>query len=153
MHLTPDGSAVNLSADKRPHATHVASTLLSVATVALLMLGGVAIAPHPITVIDGDTVDRWPYRYRLVGYDAPEIRRSRCPLERQRALDAKARLQDLIAGARRVELVRTQWRLDKWGRVLARLEIDGNDVSGIALAEDWGAAYSGRGPKRDWCLP
>lgn len=108
-------------------------------------------APHPITVIDGDTVDRWPYRYRLVGFDAPEIRRARCHLERERALAAKARLAELVASAKSIRLVRTQWRLDRWGRVLARLEVEGQDVAQIAIAEDWGHAYAGRGPKRDWC--
>lgn len=81
------------------------AVLLTLALVVLL-------APWPITVVDGDTVDRMHIRYRLVGFDAPEIRRAKCQAERERALAAKVRLGEIIDGAQRVELVRTQWKLD-----------------------------------------
>lgn len=113
----------------------------------------ILLAPWPITVVDGDTVDRMWRRHRLVGYDAPEIRRATCPAEREKALAAKARLAALIDGAQRVELiqVKSAGRGDPWGRVLSRLEVDGEDVAAIAIREGWGAPYNGRGAKRDWC--
>ena len=57
----------------------------AVSAVAVLAWLGLvaALMPRPITAIDGDTVDRWPWRYRLIGFDAPEIRRARCPAVRR----------------------------------------------------------------------
>lgn len=126
------------------------SAVMSAGAVLLALGLVVALAPRPVTVIDGDTVDRWPYRYRLLGFDAPEIRRARCPSERQRGHEAKARLAELVASAQRVEIV-SAGRRDQWGRTLARLEIDGRDLAAIAVAEGWAAPYSGRGPRHDWC--
>lgn len=118
----------------------------------VLAVGGCALAlPWPVRVVDGDTVDRGLWRYRIVGYDTPEIRRAKCAAERERALAAKARLAELLAGAQRVDLVRVRSGADPWGRVLARLEIDGRDAATIAAAEGWGVPYSGRGARRDWC--
>lgn len=127
------------------------SAALSGIAVALASFGAIALAPWPVMIVDGDTVDRMGLRYRLVGYDAPEIRRAKCDRERNQALAAKARLAELVASAQRVELIRTSWKLDPWGRALARLEIDGQDVSAIAQREGWGVSYSGRGARRDWC--
>lgn len=112
--------------------------------------GLIASAPYAITVVDGDTVDRI-WRHRLAGYDAPEIRRPRCAAEREAGLKAKARLEELIAGGRDVRLARAQWRLDKYGRVLGRLTIDGRDVAEIAIAEGWGRPYDGRSKPEGWC--
>jgi micrococcal nuclease len=107
--------------------------------------------PYPIKVVDGDTVDRWPVRHRLVGFDAPEIRFAKCAAEKALGGTAKARLSEILAAAQRVDLVRVSARPDPWGRVLSRLEIDGVDVATIAIREGWGAPYAGRGPRRDWC--
>lgn len=127
------------------------SAALNAGAVMLALGACVALAPLPIVVVDGDTVDRWPWRYRLTGFDAPEVRRPRCAAERAAGLSAQYRLREIIDGAGKIEIVRERRRLDPWGRVLARLVIDGRDVAEIAIAEGWGAAYSGRGPKRDWC--
>ena len=127
------------------------STALNVAATLLLMVLAILLAPWPVTVVDGDTVDRMYVRHRLAGFDAPEIRRAKCQRERERAQAAKARLAEIIAAAQRVELVRMQWKLDPWSRVLSRLEVDGVDVASIAIAEGWGTAYAGRGARRDWC--
>jgi endonuclease YncB( thermonuclease family) len=127
-------------------STWVTGTLVLLAAAAIVVL-----APWPITAVDGDTVDRLGWRHRLVGYDAPEIRRARCPAEREQALAAKARLAELIASAQRAELVPTRGRADPYGRTLSRLELDGQDVAQVAIREGWGVAYTGRGPRRDWC--
>lgn len=128
-----------------------ASQVLSGLSVLLGLGLVIVLAPWPIRVVDGDTVDRMWIRYRLAGFDAPELRRPKCARERERAQAAKARLEELLAVSQRVDLVRQQWRLDPWGRVLARLEIDGQDLAVIATREGWGAAYHGRGAKHDWC--
>ena len=131
--------------------TAVWSAAMSGIALVLGVVGAVAMWPWPVTVVDGDTVDRMYVRHRLAGFDAPEIRRAKCQRERERALAAKARLAEIIAAAQRVELVRMQWKLDPWSRVLSRLEVDGVDVASIAIAEGWGTAYAGRGARRDWC--
>lgn len=120
------------------------AVMLAIGVSALLL-------PWPVTVVDGDTVDRWPWRWRLVGFDAPEIRQAKCPAERRLGIEARARLAEMIAGAQRVELIRTTWRLDRWGRVLGRLEIDGRDIATTAIAEGWAVSYTGRGPRQNWC--
>jgi endonuclease YncB( thermonuclease family) len=145
---------VNQSANHpagRGHAGR-ASIALS-ATAVVLTLGLVlALAPWPITVVDGDTVDRMWSRHRLVGYDAPEIRRAKCAGERERGMTGKVRLAELIASAQRLDLVKVKSAgRDPYGRVLSRLEVDGIDVATIAIREGWGAPYSGRGIRRDWC--
>lgn len=51
-------------------------------------------------VVDGDTVDFDGRRWRLTGYDTPEIYHAHCPRERHRGIVAAARLVALIeAGA------------------------------------------------------
>lgn len=128
------------------------SIALSIVAIALLTLWQAHLA-QPIVVIDGDTVDRWPLRYRLAGFDAPETKRGRyrCHREMERGNAATARLGQLLDAADRVEIIRTSWKPDKWGRVLADIKIDGRSVRDIAISEGWGAPYTGRGPKRDWC--
>lgn len=123
---------------------------------ASLVLAGLVVAalvaPWPVRVVDGDTIDRGLFRYRLVGFDAPETRRARCVLERERGHAATARLRELIAGAGEVEIRRETWRLDRYWRLLGRLYVDGRDVGEIAIAEGWGAPYHVRkGKQRDWC--
>lgn len=114
-------------------------------------IGGALLwGPWPITVVDGDTVDRGWQRHRLVGYDAPEIRRAACDAERQRGLHAKARLAELLRSAQRVEMTCTTWRMDRYGRWLSRLTIDGRDVAEIAIEEGWGRRYGGARRER-WC--
>jgi endonuclease YncB( thermonuclease family) len=121
--------------------------------IAALAIGAAAVLhwPAPIRIVDGDTVDRRGLRYRLVGFDAPEIRRAKCPSERAAGRAAAARLAQVIASAETVQLVPVRLRLDVFGRILARLEVDGRDVAAIAIAEGWGVPHDGRSKRRDWC--
>lgn len=105
-----------------------------------------------IRVVDGDDVEFQGQRFRLAGYDAPEITnfRSRIDkgLERRRGYQAALRLQTLIGGARSVYII-------PWGtavfpnRQLATLLIDGWDVATIAQKEGWGIDYRSR-KSTDW---
>lgn len=57
------------------------------------------IDPNSILVVDGDTIRVGPDRYRLVGYDTPEIktpRRKVSPDERALATVAKERFSELL---------------------------------------------------------
>lgn len=114
---------------------------------------------HLVRVVDGDTIEVlariWPDHYvetlvRLAGIDAPELR-GRCAAETALAQRARARLADLVAGAR-LRLVEVHY--GKYaGRVVARvLTEDGRDVAAILLAEKLVRAYAG-GRRESWCVP
>lgn len=108
--------------------------------------------PKPIKVIDGDTVERGGVRHRLKGYDAPEIRQAKCPAEKKRGVTARARLEQLIATAKTTHLA-PGLKLEKYGRMLSTLTIDGEDVAAIAVREGWGMRFNGgREPRPDWCF-
>lgn len=124
---------------------------MNAATVLLVCALAIIEAPFPVRVVDGDTVDRSLWRYRLAGFDAPELRRALCPNERLMARRARDRLQELIRGGSRVDLIPDTRSRDPWRRIVARLVIDGVDVAEIAIREGWGAPYSGRGTKPIWC--
>ncbi|MDX2265469.1 MAG: thermonuclease family protein [Hyphomicrobiales bacterium] len=100
-------------------------------------------------VLDGDTI-RAPYgvTYRLTGFDTPETFRAQCEGERILGLAAKVRMEQLVASANvRVE---EAGRLDKYGRTLARLWINGEDAATIMIREGYARAYHG-GKRKGWC--
>jgi endonuclease YncB( thermonuclease family) len=106
-----------------------------------------------ITVIDADTVERGGERWRTDGIDAPEIHGARCAAERQAGIVAAARLVALLAeaGGRLIETGR-----EKYGRRRGRLMLGWpstgeRDWAAIAVAEGYAVAYSGKGPRHDWC--
>jgi micrococcal nuclease len=41
--------------------------------------------------------------------------------------------------------------IDRYGRPLARLRVNGEDVGAILIRERLAVPYHGRGPKMDWC--
>lgn len=115
------------------------------------------VAASVVKVRDGDTVEVeafvWPMQsvhvaVRLRGIDAPE-KRGKCDGEKAAAARATARLTELV-GTDRVYL--SDIAGDKYfGRVLARLSVDGNDDLGrTLLKEGLVAPYKG-GKRRDWC--
>lgn len=130
--------------------------LTSTAASALAVVGLLAVLIHelvtggPIVVIDGDTVDRGVVRYRLVGFDAPEIRQAQCPEERTSGLAAARRLRELVASGR-TQLVPDHRQRDKYGRGLARLVIDGRDAGELLISEGLARPYDGRSRRQSWC--
>ena len=113
-----------------------------------------------VRVVDGDTLhdNRRQEDYRLAGIDAPETG-GRAACEREAALGemARARVEDLIAGADLVVAIpdhdprgRKRWPVDGFKRRLARIEVDGQDVGQILVAEYLAVI---RDPDRpfDWC--
>lgn len=90
-----------------------------------------------VHVIDGDTiiVDREgrEERVRLLGIDAPEVGREGEPQE-VCADEATVLVEDLIGGADVVTITDpSQPQGDRFGRTLAYVEADGQDVSGELL--------------------
>lgn len=99
----------------------------------------------PTCVIDGDTIRLHGERIRLLGIDAPELFDPACAFEREVALQARARLVEILSGE--------PWRMapdgsDRFGRTLARLRV-GDDWAGSILVEE-GLAYWFE-DRRSWC--
>jgi micrococcal nuclease len=102
-----------------------------------------------LVVVDGDTI-RAPYgpTYRILGYDSPETRFAKCPAERELGFAAKKWLEQLLAHGE-VKLLESG-RIDKYGRSLATVTIDGKDLAGLMIGEGLARPYHGeRGTS--WC--
>jgi micrococcal nuclease len=104
-----------------------------------------------IEVVDGDTVRVNGVSLRLVGFDCPETYCARCESERARGNAATARLRQLIVSAKKVDFVADR-RIDRYGRQLGYLRVDGRDAGAILIREGLCVPYSGHTRRRDWCL-
>ena len=117
----------------------------------VLLFFALQIAVADVRVVDGDTIDGAGVRYRIAALDAPEMN-ARCAGERTRAAAATAELQRLVREARRIEVfptgdvqpARGNWR----ERVVARVEIDGVDVTDHMIDRGLGRPWPNR---RSWC--
>lgn len=107
-------------------------------------------------VIDGDDIEWQGHRFRLAGYDTPEIQKFRSRidrgLEQRRGNQARHKLQVLIAGARTVHMIVWGQLASRDKRQLGTLLIDGWDVATIAIGQEWGVDYRER-EKIDWGDP
>ena len=103
---------------------------------------------HPV-VVDGDTLRDGDERYRVENIDAPERGAgAECVDERALAEAARAYLLEWISGASRVEAL-PSGRRDRYGRIVAHIEIDGVDLGERLMAR--GLARRWRGRKADFC--
>jgi len=107
-----------------------------------------AFAGGDLYVVDGDDLEWCDRRYRLAGYDAPEVTNLRSTmdtvLEKRRGQLSKLRLETLVASARSIYLIEWGRKLQSSDRQLATLLINGYDVSVIAIKEGWGVDYRKR---------
>lgn len=121
-------------------------------------------APMHIDVVDGDTVRSGGQSFRLVGYNTPESGlNAQCAHERALAAKATARLQQLLdEGNHDLRRVRCACapgtegtRRCNYGRLCARLFVNGRDVGTTLIAEGLAERYecwSTSCPQRkDWC--
>ncbi len=113
----------------------------------LILTVGLTLA-QPI-VIDGDTLRDGGERYRVENIDAPERgARAQCEAERALAEAATTYVSRWVASASHVEAA-LSGRRDRYGRVVARIVIDGADLGermmALGLARPW------RGRKADFC--
>ena len=127
----------------------------------LIFLSMMSIAQAEITLrqyndrycYDGDTcyviVDGANTRIRLLELDTPEISKPKCEAELELGLTARDYLNNLISNASTVEF-KTDYTEDYFGRILAHLIIDGEDVSAKIVSNNFGVVYD-RNNKKDWC--
>lgn len=106
-------------------------------------------AKQVFVVIDGDTVDVNGARWRLQGFDAPEIGNAKCEAERAKGERARARLQQIL-GAAKIE-TSTVGHRDSFRRVLGTIRADGRDVGDILKAEGLARPNGAKSPA--WCPP
>jgi len=108
-------------------------------------------AAERMRVIDGDTLEdtRDEITYRVVNIDTPETgSRARCAAERELGNRATATVRTLIAETRRVDL-RPTGRIDRYGRTIAYVVLDGRDMGEMLIAA--GLARPWRGRREPWC--
>jgi endonuclease YncB( thermonuclease family) len=124
------------------------------------------ISRDQVRVIDGDTVRLFNMtpNVRLVGFNAPEIRRAKCEYERQLGGQAARRVRDIV----RSEVLEFEY-VDcacppgteetpacNYGRSCGILKADGKDVGDILIAEGLAVPFkcgATRCPKtpKPWC--
>lgn len=102
-------------------------------------------------VYDGDTVEvdcgGARQTARLVGLDTPETKDPGCAAEADLGARATERLRELVE-SRPAMLDSVGY--DKYGRVLARLDLGGEDVADILVREGLAVRYDG-GRRVNWC--
>lgn len=109
------------------------------------------VAPQRIRVVDGDTIEDMSsdITYRVVNIDTAETgSRARCTAERDLGDRAKEAVRTLVSQARQINLNATG-RIDRYGRTIAFVVIDGRDMGETLIAE--GLARPWRGRREPWC--
>jgi micrococcal nuclease len=87
--------------------------------------------------------------YRLVNIDTPETgSRARCAAERELGDRATRAARTLITNARAFE-TRPTGRIDRYGRTIAYVRVDGRDLGETLIAD--GLARPWRGRREPWC--
>lgn len=100
-------------------------------------------------VVDGDTVDFEGERIRNSNLDAPEIgSRSRCALERKLGLEARSYAIQLVKHGRDFQIY-DRSHVDRFGRTVAKLNIDGRDFGTSMINAGKGRKWTGR--TSNWC--
>ena len=113
-----------------------------------------------VSVYDGDTIviDAGVFsskrlnrmKIRIPGIDTPEMK-GKCEFEKEHALAAKTRLQELLADEDQIVVVNPVW--DKYGgRIEGQVVTkDGTNVAKALIKEGFAVPYDGKGARRDWC--
>lgn len=124
------------------HKMTIAALLLTIVTTDA--------ATASVRVIDGDTVVIDGETIRILNIDTPEIRHAQCDAELRLGRVAKRRLEELLAGGEPVLTRGDHGRvIDKYGRTLAAIVVNGDDVGGILVRE--GIARRWTGKRQPWC--
>lgn len=123
--------------------------LILTTAILLGMATASAQGPGGYRVVDGDTIHApFGVKYRLMGFDTPEIFHAQCDAELELGRAAKERLEEILASGE-VRVIESG-RTDKYRRTLAHVEVDGVDVGKILIGEGLARAYDG-GKREPWC--
>jgi endonuclease YncB( thermonuclease family) len=157
-------AAERRGAKRRPakRARHEFVAMAALAAIAL----GIFLAQAPLSagqdsaqaagayrVVDGDTIvaNASGERIRIANIDAAETGKgARCEAERRHGEQASNSARRLIARAREVRTIPTG-ELDRYGRTLARVRVDGRDLGQILIDQGLARAWNGR--REPWCGP
>lgn len=119
-----------------------ASAAASANTISMPICGS---AKRVNCIVDGDTIWVNREKIRLEGFNAPEMNGS-CERERRMAIQARDELRRALDGrAFTIERSGT----DRYGRTLATVRVDGEDVGYHLIRR--GLAHEWRGRKEAWC--
>jgi len=99
-----------------------------------------------IRVPDGDTFVQNGEKIRVMNIDAPEIHPCHCQLECDLGYRAKEYVERFLSGP--IVLERAS-RVDKYGRTLARVSVDGVDLGEALIAAGLARPWEGR--RKPWC--
>lgn len=106
----------------------------------------VVVESSALYAIDGDTLDLHGERIRIEGVDTPELAGA-CPAEIEAARAAQEHLARIIAlGPIAIQRIGH----DRYGRTLARVYWQGDDVARLLIVEGLGRPYYG-GRRSAWC--
>lgn len=109
--------------------------------------GGTTVQGQHIYVIDGDTFSLNGTRIRIAGIDAPETHSARCPYEAQIGAAATQKLAELLRG-------RPLWvsgiKVDRYGRNVAVVRVNGEDVADAMIGSGLARNYDGK-QRGGWC--
>lgn len=106
--------------------------------------------PGVCRAIDGDTYVCHGERIRLENIDAPELH-GRCASEFDAARAARLFAQQALDGALAIEIrVYEKRPRDRYGRTLARVLVDGDDLGELMIGAGLARSYHGEG-RRSWC--
>ena len=109
--------------------------------------GGLNVEGQHIYVIDGDTFSLNGTRIRVAGIDAPETHPARCPQEAALGQAATQKLAELLRG-------RPLWvsglKTDRYGRAVAVVRVNGEDVADAMIGSGLARNYDG-GKREGWC--
>lgn len=114
-----------------------------------VLLCALSCEPAEIRVWDGDSIrlglTSEAEAVRIFNIDAPEIE-GQCAYESDLAQRSKHRLAELMAG-QRIEINRQG--IDRYGRTLAAVTINGVDAGNVLVREGLARTWSGR--REPWC--
>lgn len=119
--------------------------------------GAVSVA-KVISVYDGDSfkvdIEGYPeiigksIGVRVNGIDTPEIK-GKCDAEKKLALKAKKITEILLLNAKKIVL--TEMKRGKYFRIVADVNIDGNNLGEVLVQEGVALPYSGGKKTHKWC--
>lgn len=110
----------------------------------------IALLASSLFAIDGDTIVIGKEHIRILNIDAPEIRHAQCEDELALGMAAKVRMQELIiSGTITLQRGDNGRMKDRYGRSLARVFVDGQDVGEELVSE--GLAREWDGHRHPWC--